>query len=314
VCQTHHPTSPWATSTTHLTICTYQTETEPRQLKFQLCVPNAPPCSFLCSPHPTTSKTMYSHSKYPLYLHHKFHACQSDIEHLHSISVILEQYAHELLDPSIHGSHNLKNHVHTILHMPYTYTTSFMHIECICLASAFCGATYPPPTHSLNPQLPPSWRPCTPDSTHILHPHHKFYACQSDTKHVYSISTFWGQHAHPPHVLSISSLHHLEAHMHSTLHTSYTPTICFMCSGPTLSAYAQCLPLGVKYPTQHLFSPTRHPTIQTLTSTSSHTLPLSSLPYNSNGQVILSAYTWYMAVQVNFPAPHLSLHCGLPLP
>src|SRR5882762_66167 len=57
---THHIyTSPWATSTILLTICTHQTETEPRQLKFQLCMPNPPPCSSLCSPHPPTSKTMY---------------------------------------------------------------------------------------------------------------------------------------------------------------------------------------------------------------------------------------------------------------
>jgi hypothetical protein len=205
--------------------------------------------------------------------------------------------------PQLYQPHT--SHSTCCLRLQHKFHACRNNIERIRSVSAFCGATYPPPTHSLTPQLPPPQRPCTPDPTHLLHPHHKFYTCQSDIECIHLVSIFLGQHAHPPHILSTSGLHHLKAHTHSTLHTSCTPTMSFMCSRPTLSAYAQCLPLGVKYPTPHLCSPTRHPTTQTLTSTSFHTLPLPSPPCNFNGQVILSAYAQYMAVQVNFPAPHL---------
>jgi hypothetical protein len=94
------------------------------------CVHHIPPPRKPCTPHST----------YSLYLHRKFHARRSDIEHLCSISTILGQYAHELLGPSIPGSHHLENHVHPILHFPYAFTASFMHAGAISSA----GARYPP--------------------------------------------------------------------------------------------------------------------------------------------------------------------------
>jgi hypothetical protein len=50
------------------------------------------------------------------------------------------KYAHEVLGPSIPGAHHLENHVHPILHIPYTSTTSFMHARAILSA----GARYQP--------------------------------------------------------------------------------------------------------------------------------------------------------------------------
>jgi hypothetical protein len=85
---------------------------------------------------PPPRKPCTPHSIYSLHLHRQFHACRSDIKCRRSISAILGQYVHKLLDPSIPGSHNFISHIYLILHVACTPTASFMHAGAISSAYA----------------------------------------------------------------------------------------------------------------------------------------------------------------------------------